>query len=84
MIPSRWWIAVLGTLVALWQETGENPALFCYRIGWDAFSSVRGRSLALVPARNILEFPAARTKADCSMPSFTSSARYLTPRGSRN
>ena len=45
MIRSAWWLALFGTLVAVWEETGENPALFCYRIGWDAFSSVRDRAL---------------------------------------
>ena len=44
MIRSGWWLALFGALVAVWQETGENPALFCYRIGLDAFSSVRSRA----------------------------------------
>jgi len=26
-----WWLALFGTTVAMWQETGENLALFCYR-----------------------------------------------------
>ena len=34
------WVGMFMTAVVLWQECGENPALFCYRIGWDAF---RGR-----------------------------------------
>jgi hypothetical protein len=43
MIRSAWWLVLFGPLVPMWQETGENPALFCYRTGWDAFSSVRSR-----------------------------------------
>jgi len=28
------WLASVGSLVMLWQECNENPAVFCYRIGW--------------------------------------------------
>ena len=27
------WLASVGSLVMLWQECNENPAVFCYRIG---------------------------------------------------
>jgi hypothetical protein len=36
-------------LMVLWQECGENPLLFCYRMGVGAFVTVRSR--ALVPVR---------------------------------
>ena len=35
--------------VLLWQECGENPLVFCYRIAWGAFTTVRSRTL--VPVR---------------------------------
>jgi hypothetical protein len=40
----------VAVLLVLWQECGENPALFCYRIGVGAFATVRSRALARVPA----------------------------------
>jgi hypothetical protein len=42
----------IAVLLVLWQECGENPALFCYRIGMGAFASVR------VHARRPLRFRA--------------------------
>jgi len=36
-----WWVGVFSTVVVLWQECGENPALFCYRIGRDTFRGQR-------------------------------------------
>ena len=41
MNHTAWWVGIFMTAVALWQECGENPALFCYRIGWDAFCGRR-------------------------------------------
>ena len=41
MNHTAWWVGILMTAVALWQECGENPPLFCYRIGWDAFRERR-------------------------------------------
>ena len=40
----------VAVLMVLWQECGENPALFCYRIGVGAFATVRSRALGRVPA----------------------------------
>lgn len=54
--------------VLLWQECGENPLVFCYRIVWGAFTTVR--SCALVPVRL-----SPRVNPACLNRSFTSSAR---------
>jgi len=54
--------------VLLWQECGENPLVFCYRIVWGAFATVR--SCALVPVRL-----SPRINPACLNQSFTSSAR---------
>ena len=68
----------VAVLLVLWQECGENPALFCYRIGVGAFSSVRSRGLVLVPAwRPGLQRP-LRTRIECSNPSATCSTPYTT------
>jgi len=37
-----WWLNFVGTAVSAWQESGENPALFCYLMG-------SGHFLACVP-----------------------------------
>jgi hypothetical protein len=34
--------------ILIWHECGENPALFCYRIGYGFFKTARQR--ALIPA----------------------------------
>lgn len=38
LIPS------IAVLLVLWQECGENPALFCYRIGVGAFATARAHA----------------------------------------
>jgi hypothetical protein len=57
-----------GAYVLLWNECGENPLVFCYRIVWSAFVTTRGRALA--PVRVL-----SRTSAACSNPSLTFSKR---------
>jgi hypothetical protein len=57
-----------GAYVLLWHECGENPLVFCYRIVWSAFVTMRGRALA--PVRVF-----SRTSAACSNPSLTFSKR---------
>jgi hypothetical protein len=34
----------IAVFLVLWQECGENPALFCYRIGVGAFATLRSRA----------------------------------------
>jgi hypothetical protein len=45
-----WWLNFISTAVALWQESGENPALFCYLIGSGTFSGLRAHQLIPIPA----------------------------------
>jgi hypothetical protein len=71
MIHLGWWLTVFTTAVVLWQECGENPALFCYRIGWGTFSGLRSRTLA--PIRL-----SARNESFCWNPSATCSTRFTT------
>jgi hypothetical protein len=33
MMRLGWWITAIAPICILWQECGENPALFCYRMG---------------------------------------------------
>jgi hypothetical protein len=53
-----WWLNFMGGTVNAWQESGENPFLFCYLMGWDAFSHLRACALVPipVPVRNNSEF----------------------------
>jgi len=68
----------VAVLLVLWQECGENPALFCYRIGLGAFSSARSRGLVPVPAwRPNLQRP-LRDRSECSTLSATCCTRSTT------
>lgn len=73
MIRPGWWLLLVCAVVVLWQECGENPAIFCYRIGWEAISKVRARALFLIPVT-------VRTEAACWKLSSTSYAHSTTPR----
>jgi hypothetical protein len=55
------WMTAIGACVVIWNECGENPALFCYRIGISAFGSVRSRG-ELAAAMN----PITRNNSRCS------------------
>jgi len=48
-MPAYIGLTAFTAYVLLWQECGENPLVFCYRIVWGAFTTVRSR--ALVPVR---------------------------------
>jgi len=69
-----WWLNFVGNAVAAWQESGENPVLFCYLMGWDAFSNVRAAALVPIPVP-------LRTNSECLTPSSTSFTRYSAPKG---
>jgi hypothetical protein len=65
------WLGCFSALVLLWHECGENPAIFCYRIGSGSFTTARSR--ALVP---VLATPrTVRNSTACS----NSSATFSTP-----
>lgn len=73
MIYGSWWMNSCATLLYLWEETGENLALFCYRMVWGTFSHIRAGGFApiLAPIRN---------KAECLTLSSTSCRPYSTQR----
>jgi hypothetical protein len=64
-----WWLNFISNAVAFWQESGENPALFCYLMGSGTFSGLRSHQLIpiRVPVRN---------ESLCWKPSVTCSTRY--------
>jgi hypothetical protein len=69
----------IAVLMVLWQECGEHPALFCYRIGVGAYATVRSRARVpgqtrrtswQRPLRN--RFACSNSSGICSIPSTTS------------
>lgn len=76
MIPSSWWLGICGGVLIMWNESGENVFLFCYRMGWGAFSSMRSRTLAPVTISPDM----TRTSAACLNRYFTSSVRSTIPK----
>jgi len=84
MIRLGAWIAVFAPLALMWQECGEDLAIFCYRIGCNVFMFTGRRALALVPVRHTISEKFARTKAACSNPSFTFSTPSMTRRDFEN
>jgi hypothetical protein len=71
MIRPAWWLLLVCAVVVLWEECGENLAIFCYRIGWEVISNLRARALFLIPV-------SVRTEAACWNTSATCSTRYMT------
>jgi len=70
-------LLTFGYRLALhWQESGENPAVFCYLIGWGTFAR-HSRDQAPIS-------DPVRQDAACSNRSFTFSAPYSTPSNFEN
>jgi hypothetical protein len=77
MMDREQWFVMATSTAAVWHESGENPAVFCYLITWDAFTMLRSHVVALIPYT-------ARHQSACWNPSFTSSVRSTIPKGSEN
>ncbi len=69
------YLTVIFSSVLLWHECGEDIAVFCYRIGQGALTTVRSRALVPVPAS---QETMVRTRAACSNPSSISFTRFMT------
>ena len=65
MIPTIGLWAAVATVSLAWQESCENPAVFCYRIGREVFV----RRAGLIPQSN---------EDECSSPSGTCSMSFTT------
>lgn len=68
------WLAPANMLVLIWQECGENPAVFCYRIGMGAYVTAKARGYVRFPALQIRQ----RFNAACSNPSAIFSIPFTT------
>jgi hypothetical protein len=77
MIRPAWWLLMVCATLVLWEECGENPAIFCYRIVWEGITGLRTRVLFPIPVL-------VRTEAACCNPSFTSFSRSTIPKEFNN
>src|SRR5271167_4282329 len=69
-------VSILGLLGVTWQECGENPAIFCYRIGWQVAEPLRGQ-LAAKGQSSLRE----EQSGLCSTPSGSSCTGSMTSEG---
>lgn len=76
MVP-HWFVHQFSRAVALWQESGENPAVFCYLIGWGTFAGLRSRQFVPI-------VPSERPETPCWNPSATCCTRSTVPKASEN
>jgi hypothetical protein len=74
-----WILAVASGMGILWYECGEDFVLFCYRIGCGAIASASSRALEFAPVQAVVG-TTSRNNVACSNRSFTSSARFTTPK----
>lgn len=63
------WLPAAAVLLVLWHECGENPALFCYRIGVGAIATMRSCARVSVPVARTRWQPPLRNRVACSNPS---------------
>ena len=66
MRPFEWLVPVIAPTVMTWQESGENPALFCYLIGWGTYMTLRSRATAPIPLAVRHEVPCSNSSSTCS------------------
>ena len=77
-------LAGIISLIFFWHECGEDLAVFCYRIGLGAFTSLRSGALVPVPVRDSSHLSATRNNIGCSTLSFIFSTRSITRKDSRS
>ncbi|GEM_PF-1740755 len=80
MIYRAWLLTFCAALMCEWEETGQNPALFCYRIGSGACCGLMARARMQMPARKPVDFSTTRNRFECLRPSSTSFTHCSTPR----
>ena len=57
---------LMPVAVTLWQESGENPAIFCYLIGWGIYMALRSRATAPIPVPVRQKVPCSNSSSNCS------------------
>jgi hypothetical protein len=43
------WLLFLTTVFVIWEDSAENPAVFCYRMGWGIYVNLRCHTLPPIP-----------------------------------
>jgi hypothetical protein len=51
MIAPNWLLHPVCHAIASWQESGENPVVFCYLMVWGYFVSLRSPKFAMATER---------------------------------
>jgi hypothetical protein len=69
MIDRSRWCWIMAHVAVLWEESGQNLAVFCYLIGWGTLILLRSQTLALIPIF-------VKQETDCSHRSSIFSANY--------
>jgi hypothetical protein len=59
-------LVLMASAMVQWQESGENPALFCYLIGWGTYLSLRSRAMAPIPVSQRRNAPCLNSSGNCS------------------
>ena len=72
------WFIIFTAFSLLWYECGENPIIFCYRIGWDVFSVIGSRDPIPAVVEQSITRISTRNFGACSNRSFTFSTRSTT------
>jgi len=74
---ASWWLHPVCTAITHWQESGENPLVFCYLIIWGFVVSMRTPRTKTAPSTE-------RLKPACWIPSSTFSVHSTTQRDFAN
>ena len=77
MKNSNWWMHPVCSAITRWQESGENPIVFCYLIAWGFAANLRPPEAKTSPVRE-------RLKPACWIPSSTFSVCSTTQRDFAN
>jgi hypothetical protein len=77
MTRSSSWLLFLTTVFVTWEDSAENPAVFCYRMSWGIYLNLRSRALSPIPV-------SARHRAACWNTLATFFTPSTTPKGSSN
>ena len=77
MTRSTGWLLLLITVFVTWEDSAENPAVFCYRMSWGIYLNLRSRALSPIPI-------SARHRAACWNTFATSFTPSTILKGSNN
>jgi len=71
MIRPSCWLLFLTTVFVTWEDSAENPLVFCYRMTWGIYLGLRSRALAPIPISTRNEDACWNLSGTCSTLSTT-------------